>query len=66
MNSNISIMVFYKATIYLFVNEKNENATLESKDYIKYLGTLNDQNITWKHHDDTVSLKISKTVGLLA
>ena len=66
MNSNISKMVFYKPTICLFDNEKNEYATLESKDYIKYLGTLNDQNFTWKHHIDTVSLKISKTVGLLA
>ena len=25
-----------------------------------------DKNLTWKHHIDTVSLKISKTVGLLA
>ena len=56
----------YKPKICLFDNEKNEYATLESKEYIKYLGILIDKNLTWKHHIDTVSLKISKTVGLLA
>ena len=34
--------------------------------YIKYLGILIDKNLTWEHHIDTVSLTISKTVGLLA
>ena len=33
---------------------------------LKYLGILIDKNLTWKHHIDTVSLKISKTAGLLA
>ena len=56
----------YKPKICLFDNEKNEYATLESKEYIKYLGILIDKNLTWKHHIDTVSLKISKTVGLFA
>ena len=56
----------YKPKIRLFDNEKMEYATLESKEYIKYLGILIDKNLTWKHHIDTVSLKISKTVGLLA
>ena len=56
----------YKPKICLFDNEKNEYATLESKEYIKYLGILIDKNLTWKHHIDTVSLKISKSVGLLA
>ena len=52
--------------ICLFDNEKNEYATLESKEYIKYLGILIDKNLTWQHHIDAFSLKISKTVGLLA
>ena len=56
----------YKPKICLFDNKKNEYATLESKDYIKYLGILIDKNLTWKHHIDNVSLKTSKTVGLLA
>ena len=55
----------YKPKICLFDNEKNEYATLESKEYIKYLGILIDKNLTWKHHIDTFSLKVSKTAGLL-
>ena len=57
----------YKPKICLFDNEKNEYATLdlESEEYIKYLGILIDKNLTWKLHINAVSLKISKTVGLL-
>ena len=56
----------YKPKICLFDNERNEYATLESEEYIKYLGILIDKNLTWKLHINVVSLKISKTVGLLA
>ena len=56
----------YKPKICLFDNKKNKYATLESKEYIKYIGILIDKNLTWKHHIDTVSLKISKMGGLLA
>ena len=56
----------YKPKICLFDNEKTRYATLESKEYIKYLGILIDKNLTWKHHIDTVCSKISKTAGLLA
>ena len=45
----------YKPKICLFDNEKNGYATLESKEYIKYLGILTDKNVTWKHHIDAVS-----------
>ena len=44
----------YKPKIRLLDKEKNEYATLESKDYIKYLGILIDKNLTWKH---TISAK---------
>ena len=37
----------YKPKIRLLDKEKNEYATLESKDYIKYLGILIDKNLTW-------------------
>ena len=56
----------YKPKICLFDNEKNEYATLESEEHIKYLGILIDKNLTWKLHINAVSLKISKTVSLLA
>ena len=43
---------------------------LESKiyiDYIKYLGVLIDQNLSWKYHiDSIIATKISKNVELIA
>ena len=44
------------------------NVSLESKVYIKYLGVLIDQNLSWKYHCDIDSIvtKISKNVGLFA
>ena len=48
------------------VSQKNGNARLESKDYIKYLGGFLDKHLSWKFHIDTIASKISKTVGLIA
>ena len=50
----------------MFDNEKNKYVRLESKVYIKYLGVLIDQNLTWKYHIDSIVTKISKNVGLIA
>ena len=44
----------------MFDNEKNGNVTLESKNYIKYLGVLVDKNLTWKYHIDAITAKIRK------
>ena len=58
--------VTYQPSLYMFDNEKNGNVTLESKNYIKYLGVLIDKNLTWKYHIDAVTAKISKTVELIS
>ena len=50
----------------MFDNEKNKYVNLESKVYIKYLGDLIDQNLSWKYLIDSIVTKISKNVGLLA
>ena len=53
----------------MFDNEENKYVHLESKiyiDYIKYLGVLIDQNLSWKYHIDSIVTKISKNVGLIA
>ena len=50
----------------MFDNEKNKYVRLESKVYIKYLGVLIDQNLSWKYHIDSIVTKISKNVGLIA
>ena len=48
------------------VSQKNGNARLESKDYIKHLGGFLHKHLSWKFHIDTIASKISKTVGLIA
>ena len=48
------------------VSQKNGNARLESKDYIKDLGGFLHKHLSWKFHIDTIASKISKTVGLIA
>ena len=46
--------------------ETNERVCLEQKRYIKYLGVLIDQNLSWKNHVNSVIIKISKTIGMIA
>ena len=46
--------------------ETNQRVSLEQKSYIKYLGVLIDQNLPWKSHVDSVIVKISKTIGMIA
>ena len=49
-----------------FDNEKNKYVHLQSKVYIKYLGVLTNQNLSWKYHIDSIVTNIGKNVGLLA
>ena len=50
----------------IFDNEQNKNVALECKEFIKYLGILIDNNLTWKHHLDHWTIKISRTIGLIS
>ena len=56
----------YQPKLCMFDNEKNKYVSLESKVYVKYLGVLIDQNLSWKYHIDSIVTKISKNVGLIA
>ena len=47
-------------------NKNNVFALLECKDYVKFLGVLNDKNLTWRPHIDHIASKISKIVGIIA
>ena len=58
--------VTYQPSLYMIDNEKNGNVTLESKNFIKYLGVLVHKNVTWKYHIDNITAKISKTIGLIS
>ena len=51
------------------MKSENKYVRLESKiyiDYIKYLGVVIDQNLSWKHYIDSIVTKISKNVVLIA
>ena len=53
----------------MFDNEENKYVRLESKiyiDYIKHLGVVIDQNLSWKLYNDSIVTKTSKNVGLIA
>ena len=56
----------YLPQISIFDSEKNRRVSLEHKSYIKYLGVLIDENLSWKNHLDCVITKISKTIGMIA
>ena len=57
LNYNVNITMFYSMT--------NKFISLESKEYIKYLGVLIDNRLTWKHHINCISSEISKTIGII-
>ena len=56
----------YDPQVNIFDNESNKKVTLERKNFIKYLGLLIDENLSWKTHIHSVANKISKTIGLIA
>ena len=56
----------YQPKLMIFDNEQNKNVALESKEYVRYLGILIDKNLSWKHHIDHITIKVSRIVGLIA
>ena len=49
----------------IFDNDQNKNVALECKEFVRYLGIIIDNNLSWKHHIDHVAIKMSRTVGLI-
>ena len=45
---------------------KIDNANVEEKAYIKYLGIMMDEKLTWNQHIHHVNLKLSKGIGIIA
>ena len=41
------------------------NIEIERKKYIKFLGVIIDENLTWKNHIEVVENKISKNIEVL-
>ena len=52
--------------IKIFDNKQNTSVALECKEFVKYLGILIDNNLSWKHHIDHIVIKISRTIGLIS
>ena len=52
--------------IKIFDNEQNTSVALECKEFVKYLGILIDNNLSWKHHIDHIVIKISRTKSLIS
>ena len=47
-------------------NDFNKSVPLEQKRFVKYLGILIDNNLSWKYHIDYISSKVSKGIGMIA
>ena len=51
----------YHITLMVTDNSTNGYSTLECKDYVKYLGVLIDNHLSWKYHIDYIASKLSKS-----
>ena len=56
----------YQINVTIYNNASNSDTFLECKDYVKFLGVLNDKNLTWKYHIDYIASKISRVVGIIS
>ena len=50
----------------MYDNSANGFCSLELKYFVKFPGILIDCNLKWKLHIDFISLKISKTIGIVS
>ena len=50
----------------IYNNDLKESVPLEQKTFVKYLGILTDNNLSWKYHIDYISSKVSKGIGMIA
>lgn len=56
----------YQVNIKMLDSSSNELISIEHKEYVKYLGVLIDENLTWKCHIDNIASKISKAIGVIS
>ena len=50
----------------IFDNDLKIMTCLQRKECVKYLGVLMESNLSCRYHIDYISLKISKSVGIIA
>ena len=51
--------------IKVYDNCLNKYFNLERKEYVKYLGVMIDNHLSWKQHINYVALKINRNVGII-
>ena len=56
----------YEVNLKVFDYQTNTYISLERKNYVKYLGVLIDETLSWKYHIVHLASKISKTIGIIA
>ena len=56
----------HQVNLKVFDHHNNSFISLECKNYVKYLGVLIDENLSWKYHIAHIASKISKTIGIIA
>ena len=56
----------YDVNIKILDSRVNKYFNLERKEYVKYLGVMIDNHLSWKHHINYVALKISRNIGILS
>ena len=56
----------YDVNIKILDRHVNKYFNLERKEYVKYLGVMIDNHLSWKHHINYVALTISRNIGILS
>ena len=56
----------YQVNLKVFDHHTNSYISLERKKFIKYLGVLIDENLSWSYHIAHVASKISKSIGIIS
>ena len=56
----------YEVNLKVFDYQTNTYISLERKNYVKCLGVLIDETLSWKYHIAHLVSKISKTIGIIA
>ena len=56
----------HQVHLKVFDHNNNSYISLECKNFVKYLGVLIDENVSWKYHIAHIASKISKTIGIIA
>ena len=50
----------------IFDNKLKKRVALDCKEFVRYLGTLIDNQLSWKQHINHEAIKISQTIGLIS